>query len=182
MWEFPLSKTSRAKPLLRRSQNNHGGAECHKISQDWGQGKLEVTVKHGKGLWGDYRSQTDAYIKVFYQERLNQSRTVNNNNHPIWNICLDLGAVKVTRASQLKVQVWDKDSGWDNELLGTCDEPLVAGASQQKTCYLNHSKLEYQYKLLCGPSPGGPQCQDYVPQPRHGRQIDWDWVSLGREA
>ncbi|XP_019352986.2 perforin-1 isoform X1 [Alligator mississippiensis] len=144
-------------------------------SRKRGLGKLEVTIKCGQGLWGDTFTQTDAYIKVFYQDRLIQTSTVKDNNNPVWNISLDFGAVKVTEASKLKVQVWDKDFGWDDDLLGTCNEPVVAGASQEKTCYLTHGKLEYQYELQCGPSLGGEQCQDYVPQPP-GIAVNWTWT------
>ncbi|XP_006037610.1 perforin-1 [Alligator sinensis] len=144
-------------------------------SKKRGLGKLEVTIKRGQGLWGDYFSRTDAYVKVFYLEKLLQTSTVNNNDNPTWNIRLDFGAVTVTVASKLRVQVWDEDNGWDNDLLGTCDELVVAGASQQKTCYLQHGKLEYQYQLQCGPSLGGDKCQDYVPQPP-GVAVNWTGI------
>uniref|UniRef100_A0A8C8SEA7 Perforin 1 n=1 Tax=Pelusios castaneus TaxID=367368 RepID=A0A8C8SEA7_9SAUR len=133
-------------------------------SRERGQGKLTVTVQRATNLWGDHVSWTDAYIKVSFQGREVQTETVWNNNNPIWGVHLDLGPVRVMETSQLRIQVWDEDNKFDDDLLGTCDEPLRSGEGQRRVCYLSHGRLDYQYSLVCGPNLGGAHCLDYVPQ------------------
>ncbi|KAG6926586.1 perforin 1, partial [Chelydra serpentina] len=133
-------------------------------SRERGQGKLTVTVERASGLWGDYTSRTDAYVKVSFQGREVRTATVWNTDNPVWAVHLDLGFVRVAETSQLRLQVWDEDNQYDDDLLGTCDEPLRSGAGRHQVCYLTHGRLDFRYSLACGPSLGGPHCWDYVPQ------------------
>ncbi|XP_074811086.1 perforin-1-like [Natator depressus] len=133
-------------------------------SRERGQGKLTVTVERASGLWGDYTSRTDAYVKVSFQDREVRTATVWNTDNPVWDVHLDLGHVRVAETSQLRLQVWDEDNKYDDDLLGTCDEPLRSGESRHQVCYLNHGRLDFRYSLVCGPSLGGPHCLDYVPR------------------
>ncbi|CAM5158753.1 unnamed protein product, partial [Natator depressus] len=128
-------------------------------------GKLMVTVNMASGLWGDYFTATDAFVKVFFERREMRTGTIWNNNNPVWNVHLDFGTVRITSASKIRVQVWDEDNKWDDDLLGSCDIPLEAGGPHQKDCYLNHGRIWFQYSLRCGPHLGGPSCSDYVSQP-----------------
>uniref|UniRef100_A0A670JP09 Perforin 1 n=1 Tax=Podarcis muralis TaxID=64176 RepID=A0A670JP09_PODMU len=130
-----------------------------------GLGKLKVTIVRARNLWGDNWSRTDAFVKVFYNGREMRTPTIWNNDNPEWKVHLDVGNIQVLgETSKLRVQVWDEDNRWDDDLLGSCDEPLQAGKPQNKICYLNHGSLEFQYHLECGPFLGGPYCLDYVPQ------------------
>ncbi|XP_039392040.1 perforin-1-like [Mauremys reevesii] len=52
-------------------------------SREWGQGKLTVTVERASGLWGDYTSGTDAYVKVSFQDREVRTATVWNTDNPV---------------------------------------------------------------------------------------------------
>ncbi|XP_075782205.1 perforin-1-like [Pelodiscus sinensis] len=143
-----------------------GSAETNGMccSQERGLGKLMVTVKKASGLWGDQFSDTDAYVKVFFESREMRTRTVRENNSPYWNVHLDFGTVRLTSNSKIRVQVWDEDKGND-DLLGSCDIPLESGGPHQKDCYMNHGRVWFQYSLLCGPHLGGRSCSDYVSQP-----------------
>ncbi|CAM5158762.1 unnamed protein product [Natator depressus] len=134
-------------------------------SRERGLGKLTVTVKRASGLWGDYITATDAFVKVFFERREIQTRTIWNNNNPVWNVHLDFGTVRITSASKIRIEVWDEDFKWDDDLLGSCDIPLEAGGPHQKDCYLNHGRIWFQYSLRCGPHLGGRSCFDYVSQP-----------------
>ncbi|XP_005294227.4 perforin-1-like [Chrysemys picta bellii] len=134
-------------------------------SWERGLGKLMVTVKKASGLWGDQSTATDAFVKVFFERREIQTGTIWNNNNPVWNVHLDFGTVHFTSTSKIRVQVWDEDNKWDDDLLGSCDIPLEAGEPHQKDCYLNHGRIWFQYSLRCGPHLGGRSCLDYVSQP-----------------
>ncbi|XP_074854438.1 perforin-1-like [Carettochelys insculpta] len=133
-------------------------------SRERGWGKLIVTVKKARGLWGDLFSETDAYVKVFFENREIQTSTIRNNNNPIWSVHLDFGTIRITSASKIRVQVWDEDK-YADDLLGSCDIPLESGGPHQKDCYLNHGRIWFQYSLRCGPHLGGRSCSNYVPQP-----------------
>ncbi|CAM2115006.1 unnamed protein product [Caretta caretta] len=52
-------------------------------SRERGQGKLTVTVERASGLWGDYTSRTDAYVKVSFQGREVRTATVWNADNPV---------------------------------------------------------------------------------------------------
>ncbi|XP_039393212.1 perforin-1-like [Mauremys reevesii] len=145
-------------------------------SRERGLGKLMVTVKKASGLWGDYFTATDAFVKVFLERRELRTNTIWNNNNPVWNVDLDFSAVHLTSASKIRVQVWDEDNKWDDDLLGGCDIPLEAGGPHQKDCYLNHGRIWFQYSLRCGPHLGGRSCFDYVSQPPQQR------TAKGKEA
>ncbi|XP_067391349.1 perforin-1-like [Emydura macquarii macquarii] len=133
-------------------------------SRERGLGKLTVTVQRASSLWGDVTSRTDAYVKVSFQGREVRTETVWNDDNPVWGVHLDLGPVRVMETSQLRVQVWDEDNKYDDDLLGTCDEPLRSGEGHRQVCYLSHGRLDFQYSLVCGSSLGGPHCWDYAPQ------------------
>ncbi|XP_053117687.1 perforin-1-like isoform X2 [Hemicordylus capensis] len=138
-------------------------------SRQRGMAKLTVTIQRAHGLWGDYFTSTDAYVKVFFEKRMMQTSTVWNNNNPVWNTHIDLGNVQIMgETSKLRVQVWDEDNKWDDDLLGSCDVALESGEPKSKVCYLNHGRLDFKYHLVCGPHLGGQYCLDYIPQqPRY---------------
>uniref|UniRef100_K7FQF3 MACPF domain-containing protein n=1 Tax=Pelodiscus sinensis TaxID=13735 RepID=K7FQF3_PELSI len=136
-----------------------GGAETNGMccSRERGLGKLTVTVQKASGLWGDYVTATDGFIRT---------HTVWNNDNPTWkNANLDFGTVRLTSTSKIRVQVWDEDNKWDDDKLGNCDIELESGGPHQKDCYMNHGRVWFQYSLRCGPHLGGQKCLDYVSQP-----------------
>ncbi|CAM4562789.1 unnamed protein product [Lepidochelys olivacea] len=128
-----------------------------------GLGKLVVTVK-----------------TVFFERREIRTDTIWVNNSPVWNVPLDFGTVRITSASKIRVQVWDEDNKWNDDLLGSCDIPLEAGGPHQKDCYLNHGRIWFQYSLRCGPHLGGQSSFDYVSQPPQqstakGKEVEAFW-------
>ncbi|XP_075784787.1 perforin-1-like isoform X2 [Pelodiscus sinensis] len=139
-------------------------------SKQRGQGKLTVTVERATHLWGDITSRTDAYVKVFFQDREVRTETVWNTDSPVWGVHLNLGPVRVVETSQLRIQVWDEDHKYDDDLLGSCDEPLRSGEDQRRVCYLNHGRLDFRYSLVCGLSLRGPHCWDYASQGQGGNR------------
>ncbi|XP_065447286.1 perforin-1-like [Chrysemys picta bellii] len=134
-------------------------------SRERGLASLTVTVVRASDLRGDTLTATDAYVKVFFDRRENRTGTIWNRKSPVWNRHMDFGSVRVTDASQLRVEVWDKDNGWDDDLLGACNIPLKSGGPHHRECYLKHGRLWLHYSLHCGPNLRGPICSEYVPQP-----------------
>ncbi|MBN3271375.1 PERF protein, partial [Polyodon spathula] len=129
-----------------------------------GLAKLTVKVIKGEKLWGDYHTKTDGFVKVFLGDTMRRTKIVHENDNPRWNEIFDFGSVTLTLATELKFEVWDEDSGWDDDLLGSCSRKLEKG-SQEDLCALNHGNLFFSYTLECGPSLGGPTCGEYVPSP-----------------
>lgn len=50
-----------------------------------GLGRMNVTVVRAEGLWGDYFTKTDGYVKVFYGGERAVTPVIWNNNFPSWN-------------------------------------------------------------------------------------------------
>ncbi|XP_072128138.1 perforin-1-like [Mobula birostris] len=139
--------------------------QCCPKKKGWG--RLEVKVVRCRDLWGDYVSGTDAYVKVSCGLGLKASTAViSNNNHPVWDVWLNLEEVQLGPDVRVRLEVWDQDGGLDHDdLLGACSVPLVAGPSRVDICYLNHGSLNFELRLTCGPHLGGDDCREYQPQP-----------------
>ncbi|XP_076980495.1 perforin-1-like [Tamandua tetradactyla] len=130
-----------------------------------GLARLEVTIVQAWNLWGDWVTATDAYVKIFFGDQWLRTSTVWNNDNPRWMTRLGLGNVLLATRGPLRVQVWDADSGWDDDLLGSCDLRLTAQKSEiRDTCYLNQGVLEFTYKVTCAPYLTGATCLQYKPQ------------------
>ncbi|KAM9250239.1 perforin-1 [Cariama cristata] len=142
-------------------------AEC--CSRQRGMARLTVVVRRGQGWRGDHFTSTDAYVRVIFGTRRLQTATVWNNNQPRWDAQLEVGTVELLPPSgQLRVEVWDEDNKWDDDLLGDCEVPVEAGGNRDIVCFPGGGRLEFSYQATCGPSLGGPLCHDYVSQPLEG--------------
>lgn len=84
-----------------------------------------------------------------------------NNNSPRWHHFFNLGDQILSTVRTLKLEVWDEDSGWDDDLLGTCSVTLKAG-NKPNYCSLNHGGLDYSTQVTCAPGLSGTSCSDYV--------------------
>uniref|UniRef100_A0A493TTC6 C2 domain-containing protein n=1 Tax=Anas platyrhynchos platyrhynchos TaxID=8840 RepID=A0A493TTC6_ANAPP len=134
-------------------------------SRHRGTARVTVLVQEGQGWRGDLFSATDAYVRVFLGGRRAQTAPVWNNNHPRWGARLELGVLDLVPGAQFKVEVWDRDNGWDDDHLGTCTQPVEAGGTREVVCFAGKGRLRFSYLAACGPGLGGPLCLDYVPQP-----------------
>uniref|UniRef100_A0A672ZWP9 Perforin 1.9 n=1 Tax=Sphaeramia orbicularis TaxID=375764 RepID=A0A672ZWP9_9TELE len=128
-------------------------------------GQVIITVQRASGLWGDHTTATDGYVKVFLNKVLVQrSPVIMNNNNPHWGMVVDLGPVDLSAGSRVRFEVWDQDSGWDDDLLGQCEKILSAGVKAD-LCVLQHGRLFYKWEVKCAPSLGGDSCTAYEPAP-----------------
>ncbi|XP_029101451.1 perforin-1 [Monodon monoceros] len=143
----------------------HGSAATNQdcCPRKRGLARLEVMNFVATGLWGDWTTATDAYLKVFFGGQELRTDTVRNNNDPRWMTRLDFGDVVLTTGGPLRVQVWDADYGWDDDLLGTCDKTPKSGSHEVK-CHLKHGHLRFSYHAKCLPHLAGGTCLEYAPQ------------------
>lgn len=109
-----------------------------------------------------------------------------NQNSPNWNWRFDLGSFVVSQFGGLKLEVWDRDNKWDDDILGTCNIQLKAG-EKKDFCQLNHGLLYFKTSVTCGPSLAGSSCTEYVGSPmashleklyvsRHARPVPKDML------
>ncbi|MBN3299705.1 perforin-1 [Amia ocellicauda] len=127
-----------------------------------GLAKLMVTVVRATGLWGDYFSKTDAYVKVFYGNQREETRVIWNNDFPYWGQQIKFGTVELSMFKPVKFEVWDRDNRWNDDLLGKCQYFPKRGKMEKK-CGLKHGSLYVSLSVECAPSLGGEYCQSYVP-------------------
>ncbi|CAM5118061.1 unnamed protein product [Eretmochelys imbricata] len=112
-----------------------------------------MIVKQASDLWADHLTATDAFVKIFFESKEIWTGTIWNNNNPIWNVHLDFGTVCITSASKIRVQVWDEDNNWDDDLLGSCNIPLVAGGPQADPLYVTDFSRRGRAALPSGHPP-----------------------------
>ncbi|KAM6904687.1 perforin-1-like [Xenentodon cancila] len=130
-----------------------------------GMARVIITVQRASGLWGDYFTSTDGYVKVFVKDQMvYRSRVINNNNNPHWASVVDLGIQDLSSANTVKFEVWDQDNHWDDDLLGKCQNVLTTGVKED-LCNLNHGQLFFKFDVKCAPSLKGDSCMDYKPSP-----------------
>lgn len=158
------------RPGQHKSTRDSCQCMCHNskvTSQDCcprqrGLGQLMVANIRAKGLWGDYVTASDAYVKVFFGGQEFRTSTVWNNNNPQWPDKMDFGDVLVATSGPLRVQVWDADNGWDDDLLGSCDRSPKSGFHETR-CNLNHGTVTFSYHVKCLPHLTGDTCLEYAP-------------------
>ncbi|XP_074088560.1 perforin-1-like [Macrotis lagotis] len=131
---------------------------------------LEVSNFSASHLWGDYSTPTDAYIKAFFGNKELRTPVIWNSNNPKWNTKLDFGTVQLVVGAPLRLQVWDADHGWDDDLLGSCDHQPVAGG-QWEHCHFQHGALKFHYQVTCKPHLKGTKCLDYAPHGTLGEPV-----------
>ncbi|XP_030649117.1 perforin-1.3 [Chanos chanos] len=140
-----------------------------------GVAQLSVTVIRAEGLWGDYFSKTDGYVKVFYGTQGFSTHVIHNNNFPKWNHRQSLGMVDLTKRIPIRFEVWDRDNKWDDDLLGRYDVVPQSGSNIQKSKKLKHGSLYISFTATCAPSLQGSLCAKYAPTPNgDGRLIYHD--------
>ncbi|MFT7809753.1 perforin-1-like [Arapaima gigas] len=147
------------------NQNSYITSSC--CPAEPGLAQLTVKVMQATGLWGDFFSQTDAFVKIFFDNKVAQTSIIYNNNNPVWNSEFTLGMVKLSQRMELKLEVWDEDKHWFkwwNDKLGLCSVSPKRG-SHTTICPLNHGTLTYNFIVECAPGLQGPRCHEYLPSP-----------------
>ncbi|XP_062373426.1 perforin-1-like [Sardina pilchardus] len=145
------------------------GGDCCPTKR--GLARVIITVVGTSGLWGDYTTATDAYVKVLNSQNMEIGRTpvIWDNDSPQWNMDFDLGYVILSQTSTV-IEVWDEDSKWDDDLLGTCTINLMdLGRGGWTIC--GKIKIHSEIAVTCGPSLSGSSCSEYISSPVDGQHI-----------
>ncbi|XP_053095039.1 perforin-1-like [Pangasianodon hypophthalmus] len=169
-------KTDPKEPCICSCHNNPGVAlNCCPTQKGFAQ--VTVTAIKATGLWGDYLKQTDGFVKLFQKGKIFRGQTpvIWNKNSPTWNWDFNLGTVVLTQFSSVNLEVWDRDNGWDDDLLGRCTVKLKSGV-EKNVCALNHGMLYYKVQVKCVPGLAGSSCMVYKPSPMEA-QLEKVYVS-----
>ncbi|XP_010872442.1 perforin-1-like [Esox lucius] len=183
-------KSDQRDSCICSCHNNPGvTADCCPTRK--GIARVVITIQRGANLWGDHTTATDGYVKVsFAGQMIGRTPVISNNNDPHWAMTYDLGPVNLSTNKRLRLEVWDEDDKWNDDLLGECEKELTAGVNED-VCNLQHGQLFYKWEVVCAPSLGGSSCMEYMPSPmnsqlakvyvsRHSRPIPRDMlVSMG---
>ncbi|KAL0165636.1 hypothetical protein M9458_037480, partial [Cirrhinus mrigala] len=92
---------------------------------------LKVYNLRAKGLYGDIGSETDGTVTVTYNTQMKRTETIDNNDNPRWPETFEFGPIKFSMSSKLTFEVYDADSSWNNDLLGTCSFDLRSGVCNE---------------------------------------------------
>uniref|UniRef100_A0A7N9B0R8 Perforin 1.9 n=1 Tax=Mastacembelus armatus TaxID=205130 RepID=A0A7N9B0R8_9TELE len=165
--------SERCQAGIKSDSRDHCVCQCHNdpaVNQDCcptrkGMARVIITVQRASALWGDHTTETDGYVKVFYNGVMAQrSIVIHNNNYPHWAMAVDLGSQDLSSGHKVRFEVWDQDNNWDDDLLGLCEPVLSAGVTED-LCNLQHGQLFYKLDVKCAPSLSGNTCMDYKPSP-----------------
>ncbi|XP_030645187.1 perforin-1-like [Chanos chanos] len=146
--------------VCNRSRNIH--SNCCPAGR--GLATLRVYGLRAKGLYGDVTTQTDGSVKVSYGSIIKRTEVINNNDNPRWPESFEFGPIQVSMGTNLKFEVYDADSYWNSDFLGTCSVSLRSGTVSD-SCYFKYGAFFFSYTVQCAPSLQGPQCNEYSPSP-----------------
>ncbi|XP_056467482.1 perforin-1-like [Gadus chalcogrammus] len=176
--------SERCKTGVRRSQSEPCACSCQgdpAVTPDCcpsrrGMARVLITVQKATGLWGDSTTSTDGFVKITFAGTVRRQTPVwVNNNNPTWGSVFDLGDQDLSAGRTLRLEVWDQDSGWDDDLLGTCGKVVGQGVTEE-VCALQHGRLYFKWEVRCAPSLGGADCMEYKASPM-SQQLQKAFVS-----
>ncbi|XP_013769972.1 perforin-1.3 [Pundamilia nyererei] len=145
----------------------HRMVDSHCCPAAAGVAQMNVTVVRAEALWGDYFSKTDGYVKVFYNNQGGTTPVIWNNNFPQWNYLFTFGSINLKERKPVVFEVWDRDSIWDDDLLGKVSVIPTMGRNINKKFKLKHGSVLVRLSVVCGPSLEGSLCERYIPSPTY---------------
>ncbi|KAK2887232.1 hypothetical protein Q8A67_015460 [Cirrhinus molitorella] len=125
---------------------------------------LKVYNLRAKGLSGDVYTETDGIVTVTYDTQVKRTETIDNNDNPYWPETFEFGPIKVRMANKLTFEVYDADSYWNSDLLGSCSFDLRSGVVTD-ACAFKYGTFFFTYEVKCAPSLQGPQCNEHKSSP-----------------
>ncbi|KAL6457615.1 hypothetical protein MHYP_G00345780 [Metynnis hypsauchen] len=143
-----------------RSQN----ILCNCCPVENGLATLKVFNLHAKGLYGDILTETDGSVLVRYDQIVQRTAVITNDDNPRWSESFEFGPIKLSNSKTINFEVYDEDTYWNSDLLGKCSFELRSGEVTD-TCYFQYGTFFFSYIVKCAPSLQGPKCADYSPSP-----------------
>uniref|UniRef100_A0A3P8T749 Perforin 1.7 n=1 Tax=Amphiprion percula TaxID=161767 RepID=A0A3P8T749_AMPPE len=125
---------------------------------------LKVFKLYARDLHGDRWTKTDGSVLVKYEDQTKRTVIISNNDNPEWPETFQFGQIKINMMNKLTFSVYDEDTYWNSELLGSCSFDLRSGVVTD-SCMFNHGTFFFSYIVQCAPSLSGHQCQEYTPSP-----------------
>ncbi|XP_051801886.1 perforin-1-like [Acanthochromis polyacanthus] len=125
---------------------------------------LKVFRLYAQGLYGDKWTQTDGSVEVNYDGQTKRTVIISNNDNPAWSEKFEFGQIKINMMNKLTFRVYDEDTYWNSDLIGSCSFDLRSGKVTD-SCMFNHGTFFFSYVVECAPSLSGHQCQEYSPSP-----------------
>uniref|UniRef100_A0A673GTU0 Perforin 1.2 n=1 Tax=Sinocyclocheilus rhinocerous TaxID=307959 RepID=A0A673GTU0_9TELE len=125
---------------------------------------LKVYNLRAKGLYGDKFTQTDGFVLVSYGTQIKRTETIDDNDDPRWPETSEFGPIKIRMANKLTFEVYDANSYWNSDLLGSCSFDLRNGVVTN-ACVFTYGTFFFTYEVKCAPSLQGPQCNEHKPSP-----------------
>ncbi|XP_052440650.1 perforin-1-like [Carassius gibelio] len=125
---------------------------------------LKVYSLSAKGLYGDTFTQTDSFVLVKYDEQKKSTQTIDNNNNPCWPETFEFGPIKIRMANKLTFELYDIDTPWNRDFLGSCSFDLRSGVVTD-ACVFTYGTFYFTYEVKCAPSLQGPRCDEHIPSP-----------------
>lgn len=116
---------------------------------------LKVYSLYAQELRGDLLSTTDNSVIVIYsqQKKKKNSAYIEGNDDLKWPDKFEFGPITIIMATKLTFKLYDYDTLWVTESLGTCSFELHSGEVSD-ICVLEHSTFLFFYKVECAPSLG----------------------------
>ncbi|XP_051948329.1 perforin-1-like [Xyrauchen texanus] len=125
---------------------------------------LKVYRLWAKDLYGDVGSQTDGVVSVKFGTQEKRTQIIDDDDNPHWPETFVFGPIKITMANKLTFEVYDADSYWNSDILGTCSFDLRSGVVTE-ACVFKYGTFFFTYEVKCAPSLEGPQCNEYKGSP-----------------
>ncbi|XP_026096701.1 perforin-1-like [Carassius auratus] len=132
---------------------------------------LKVYNLRAKGLYGDAFTETDGTVSVTYDQQIKRTETIEDDDNPRWSETFEFGPIKIRMDNKLTFEVYDADSKWDSDLLGSCSFDLRSGVVTD-ACVFKYGTFFFTYEMKCAPSLQGPQCDVHKPSPMAAHLAD----------
>lgn len=101
---------------------------------------------------------------VTYGDQTKHTVIVANDNNSTWPETFEFGPISVNMKDRLMFSVYDEDTYWNSDFLGSCSFVLRSGTMTDSYMF-HHGTYFFSYTVQCAPSLGGDQCQEYIPNP-----------------
>uniref|UniRef100_A0A3B4B2S3 Uncharacterized protein n=1 Tax=Periophthalmus magnuspinnatus TaxID=409849 RepID=A0A3B4B2S3_9GOBI len=142
--------------------NSNSNLRPNCCPSDLGKATLLINHLHAKDLYGDVWTETDASVEVIFDEQTKCTEIIEDNNNPKWREKFQFCAITMNMKNKLQFKVYDSDSYWNSDAWGVF---RLFTPRYTDRFLLDYGVLFFSYTVVCAPSLGGEQCQEYMSSP-----------------